>query len=160
VSRCVYTGCPSRLFVIGMNCQPRQIALLYAASPDDQLVGELLSDEPVDVIPFHDVCSLFDSHFGAEETAGNEPTIFAVLVWARKFSLRAAGITDHLAGELSQLSTRYKRIIVLSDAMDETTVCKYLEAGAHHVIPIGDSPRLMHARLNASLREHAEPALS
>lgn len=138
-----------------MNYQPRQIALLYAAGPDDHLLGELLSGEPFDVIPFLDSRSLFDFHLNSHETIQDE-TVFAVLVYARKYSLRAAGLTNHLVHELKQLAARYKRVVVLSDEMDESTVCTYLDAGAHHVIPIGDSPRLMHARLNASLREYVE----
>lgn len=134
----------------------RQIALLYAKSPDDKLLGELLAGEPFDVIPFHDVPSLIDHCCFAEVSSETIPPTFAVLVYARKLSLRAAGLTDRLANELSQLAKRYKRVIVLSDVMDESTVCNYLAAGAHHVIPIGDSPRLMYARLNASLRDHSE----
>lgn len=46
------------------------------------------------------------------------------------------------------------RVIVLSDAQDESTIVATLEAGAHHYFSIDESNRLLAARLSAALREH------
>ena len=43
-------------------------------------------------------------------------------------------------------------ILVFSDCKTERVVVETLEAGAHHFFDIGESPRLMQARLAAALR--------
>lgn len=47
-----------------------------------------------------------------------------------------------------------KRVIVLSDCMDEQTIVAMLNDGAHHCFDLRESPRILQARLTAALRRH------
>ncbi len=144
-----------------MNDHKHQIALLHAEHDDVHLVSSLLCNEPFDVVSHKDMHSLADDLFESEISPTVVPSTFGVVVCARGASKMnnqsSAGFTDHLTDELAQLTGRYKRVLVLADSMDENTVCTYLSAGAHHVIALDESPRLMQARLVAGLRLHKEP---
>ena len=52
----------------------------------------------------------------------------------------------------NQLCSR--RVIVLSDCMDEETVVALLNDGAHHCFNLRESPRVLQARLTAAIRRH------
>ncbi len=136
-----------------------QIALLHAERDDVQLLEQLLLDEPFEVVPAKDVCALADQQFEAQMNAGPAAAAYGVVVCAHDAEESLPSYTPawRVTDELEQLTGRYKRVIVLADSMDEETVCTYLGAGAHHVIPRADSPKLMQARILAGLREHREP---
>ena len=142
-----------------------QIALLHARHEDINLLNSLLSHELFEVVPHDDVHSITDQHHDAGISSnGVSLDNFGVVVCARSQADENESNTDyaanafqHVEHELGQLTGRYKRVLVLADSMDENTVCSYLGAGAHHVIPIDDTPKLMQARLLAGLRQHCEP---
>jgi len=142
-----------------MESQRQQIALLHAESEDVRLLSSLLSDEPFDVVPHNDVHTLQDKQFDAQINELNIPATWGVVVCVRSANdaEQLYSSEDRAKDELNQLTGRYKRLLVLADSMDESKVCTYLSAGAHHVLPLADSPRLMQARLIAGLREHQEP---
>lgn len=50
---------------------------------------------------------------------------------------------------------RCKRLIVVSDCMDEQTVVSLLNNGAHQCFNLRESPRLLQVRLEAALRWHS-----
>lgn len=54
--------------------------------------------------------------------------------------------------------TRGCRVLVLSDLEDEQHIIETLDAGAHQLFHIDDSPRVLQARLDAALRRH-DPVL-
>ncbi len=144
-----------------MQARPQQIALLHAHSEDVHLINRLLSDEPFEVVPHTDSLKLHDETAAAIIEA-SDTCPYGVVICARN--------DDHLNDlpahqerveeEITQLHGKCKRVLVLAESMDESTVCSYLSAGAHHVIPLADSPRLMRARIIAGLREHKEPVLN
>jgi len=142
-----------------MESLRQQIALLHAESDDVHLLNELLSDESYDLVPHNDVHTLQNQQFEAQINALDIPATWGVVVCARGSDpcVDEATCKERISHEISELSGRYKRLLVLADSMDEPTVCHYLQAGAHHVIPLADSPTLMRARLMAGLREHREP---
>jgi len=136
-----------------MDAPQLQIAVFYAKNSDVELLCELMSDEPFEVVSYDSIQSLIDHQSDCDVSAESTETPFAALVCADQTALETTGGLDPLAGELKRLTGCCERIIVLSASMDESSVCAYLLAGAHHVIPIGDSPTLMRARLKASLRK-------
>ena len=145
-----------------MHNYKRQIALLRARREDINLITHLLNDEPFDVVPHDDVHSIADLQFEAEVGAKEVPEDFCVVVCARVTEPNSSESSNsilkhHVTHDLGQLSSRFKRVLVLTDSMDEPAVCSYLNAGAHHVIPLNDTPHLMQARLLAGLRQHSEP---
>lgn len=145
-----------------MHSEKHRIALLHAQREDVSLLSSLLSDELFEVVPHEDVHSIDDQQFEAEVGPCALPNTFGVVVCARDTENQSSSPTDgsrayRVTDELGQLTGRYKRVLVLADSMDEGTVCSYLGAGAHHVIALNESPRLMQARLLAGLRQHSEP---
>lgn len=145
-----------------MHSQKRQIALLHACREDISLLNTLLIDEPFDVVPHKDVHSIADQKFKAEIDTNVMLDTFGVVVCARDTTTNSSATAnpsaeDLVAYDLGQLNGRYQRVVVLADSMDETRVCSYLGAGAHHVIALNDPPRLIQARLIAGLRQHSEP---
>jgi len=141
-----------------MESHRQQIALLHADRSDLSLVSQLLSDEPFDVVAHNDANTLQDQQFNAQVNEVHSPPMWAVVVCAHDAQDR---LTTHsspelVTEELSRLTGRYKRLVVLADSMDEANVVTYLKAGAHHVFPLQESPRLIQARLLAGLREHKE----
>lgn len=142
-----------------MEEQRHQIALLHANDENHTQLNELLSGERFEVVAYDDFGSLMENPGEAGKSSSYSNSTFAVLVCARE----NRAVTDEqtpaycIKNELEQLKGRFRRIMVLACSMDEETVCKYLAAGAHHVIPMEDTPRLMQARLQAGLREHVEP---
>jgi len=50
-----------------------------------------------------------------------------------------------------------ERVVVLCDTSSELAIVNALEAGAHHVFNLEDSPQLLKARLVAALRRHSLP---
>lgn len=63
------------------------------------------------------------------------------------------------SGPLTTLPTNVltERVVVFSDSSDERSVVSALDAGAHHIFSLNDSPALMKARLVAALRRHSIP---
>ncbi len=47
-----------------------------------------------------------------------------------------------------------KRLIAVSDCMNENTVVALLQEGAHHCFDLHESPRILQVRLEAALRRH------
>jgi len=141
-----------------MESHRQQIALLHADRADLTLVSELLSDEPFEVVAHNDANTLQDQQFNAQVSEVFSPQMWGVVVCAHDPQMRTEVQTSpaEVIDELARLTGRYKRLVVLADSMDEETVVTYLKAGAHHVFPLQESPRLIQARLLAGLREHKE----
>ena len=66
---------------------------------------------------------------------------------------KAINLPSHLPDQL-----RSRRLIVLSDCMDERTVIALLNDGAHHCFNLRESPRVLQARLTAAIRRHGRSA--
>jgi DNA-binding response OmpR family regulator len=148
-------------FGVFMQTRRQQIALLHAHVEDVHLINRLLSDEPFDVVPHADSPNVIDEPVKSIVEA-DDTGPYGVVICARN-DAHTPGVPtqqERVKEEITQLHGKCKRVLVLAESMDEHTVCSYLSAGAHHVIPLGDSPRLMRARIIAGLREHKEPVLN
>ena len=137
-----------------MHSDRHQIALLYGKENDVKMLRKIFSCDSYVVVACDSASSLISKLSSRADRGESVASHYMVLVCARKANLKKAGATDSIVGELVQLVQLCDRVIVLSDSMEESIVCAYMFAGAHDVIPIGDSACLMKARLNARFQSY------